>query len=71
MAKGADLAAVCELALAVESNAYDHYLYLQRVVADENSRRVFEVLAGEERRHLQRLGDALDEILRRSGNSVG
>jgi sulfur-carrier protein adenylyltransferase/sulfurtransferase len=71
MANGVDLTAACELAMAVETNAYDHYLYLQRVVIDENSRRVFEVLTGEERRHLQRLSGALDEILRRPGNSVG
>ena len=63
MAKSRNLAAVCELAMAVETNAYDHYLYLQRGVADENSQRVFEVLAGEERRHLQLLGKLMDECL--------
>jgi len=64
LARGQTLAAVCELAMAVEVNAYDHYLYLQRGVTDENSQRVFEVLAGEERRHLQRLGKHFDECLR-------
>jgi len=54
---------VCQLAMAVETNAYDHYLYLQRNAPEENSARVFEVLAGEERRHLARLAQALDELL--------
>lgn len=53
----------CEIAMAVEVNAYDHYLYLQRQVADENCQRVFEVLAEEERRHLLTLSRKLDSLV--------
>lgn len=59
--------AVIELAQAVEANAYDHYLFLERQEADGNSQRVFEVLAGEERRHLQRLTRALDALFMQDG----
>jgi rhodanese-related sulfurtransferase/rubrerythrin len=60
--------AVCELAIAVEVNAYDHYLLLQRQATDENSQRVFEILAGEERRHLMGLTRELDELLSAAGS---
>jgi len=54
---------LCQLAMAVETNAYDHYLYLQRHAPEENAARVFEVIAGEERRHLARLAETLDALL--------
>lgn len=54
---------VCQLAMAVETNAYDHYLFLQRQAAEENVARVFEVIGGEERRHLARLAEQLDRLL--------
>jgi sulfur-carrier protein adenylyltransferase/sulfurtransferase len=66
-ARQLDVGAVCELAIAVEVNAYDHYLILQRQAPDENSQRVYEVLAGEERRHLQWLTKTLDELLANAG----
>jgi len=55
--------AILELAMAVETNALDRYLHLHRNLPDENSRRVFEVLADEERRHLQRLAATLDHFV--------
>jgi rhodanese-related sulfurtransferase/rubrerythrin len=50
-----------ELAMAIEINAYDHYLNLYQDLEDDNARRVFELLAAEERHHLRSLGRALDE----------
>jgi len=55
--------AILELAMAVETSALDRYLYLQRRLPDENSQRVFEVLADEERRHLKQLAASLERIL--------
>lgn len=54
---------ILELAMAVETNALDRYLFLHRRLPDENSRRVFEVLADEERRHLKRLAAVLDHFV--------
>lgn len=54
---------ILELAMAVETSALDRYLFLQRRLPDENSRRIFEVLADEERRHLKRLAAGLERIL--------
>jgi sulfur-carrier protein adenylyltransferase/sulfurtransferase len=54
---------ILELAMAVETNALDRYLFLHRQLPDENSRRVFEVLADEERRHLKRLAAVLEHFV--------
>lgn len=54
---------VCELAMAVETNAWDHYLWLQRNARDEDSARMFEVLASEERMHLKQLTAVLEVLL--------
>ncbi|AMV72802.1 rhodanese-like domain-containing protein [Desulfuromonas carbonis] len=55
--------AILELAMAVETSALDRYLYLQRRLPDENSQRVFELLADEERRHLKQLAAGLERLL--------
>lgn len=54
-----------DLAVAIETNAYDRYLVLKRRLTDEHQQRVVEVLAGEERRHLQKLLAAYDELRER------
>lgn len=54
---------VCELAMAVETNAWDHYLWLQRNASSEDSARMFEVLASEERMHLKQLASAMEVLL--------
>lgn len=61
--------AIVELALSMEVNAYDRYLVLQRELEDENAARAFEILASEERRHLQRFMGIFEGYLR--GNSEG
>lgn len=49
---------ILELAIA-----YDRYLMLRRELGDENSRRVFEVLSDEERRHLRKLTRLFDHLV--------
>lgn len=56
-----------DLAIAVETNAYDRYLLLRRKLTDEHLKRIVEVVAGDERRHLYRLIGVYDDLLR--GNS--
>lgn len=63
LADGAEPWQLCDLAMGVEINAWDHYLWLMRNVKDENAARLFEVLAGEERMHLKRLATVLETLL--------
>lgn len=58
--QGRQVRDILELAVHLETNAYDRYLLLRLELPDENSRRVFEVLSDEEKRHLRKL----DELLR-------
>lgn len=53
---------IVDYALAMELNAYDQYLYLQRNATDPNSQRLFEVMADEERHHLRSLGELLGKL---------
>ncbi len=53
--RGRQIRDILELAISVETNAYDRYLILRRELANEHSRRLFEVLSDEERRHLKKL----------------
>ncbi len=54
---------IIELAIAVETNAFDRYLILHREVQDEHARRAFEVLSDEERRHLKKLTEVFEHFL--------
>lgn len=58
--RGRQVRDILELAVHLETNAYDRYLLLRLELPDENARRVFEVLSDEEKRHLRKL----DELLR-------
>jgi rubrerythrin len=46
----------------MEANALDRYIKMGRAVDDDTSRKVFLVLSGEERSHLERLASVLDGI---------
>ncbi len=61
-AEGRDPLQLIEIAIAIETNAYDRCLALRRILADENMQRVLEILAGDERRHLKRLLEAYREL---------
>jgi sulfur-carrier protein adenylyltransferase/sulfurtransferase len=62
-AAGRQIWDILAYALTLEANALDRYLYLRRELADENARRVFEILSDEEKRHLRKLGELLDHFL--------
>jgi rubrerythrin len=55
---------ILEFTLGLESNAYDRYLGMLDAVEDEPSKQVFRSIAGEEKGHLKRLADLLDEKLK-------
>lgn len=57
--QGRQVRDILELAVSIESNAYDRYLVLRRELPSEDSRRVFEVLSDEEHRHLKKLSQLL------------
>ncbi len=59
-AEGKTLEEILELAVAMEANALDRYIKMGRAVADEPSREVFQSLATEERKHLERMTSLLD-----------
>jgi rhodanese-related sulfurtransferase/rubrerythrin len=61
--RGRQIRDILELAISVETNAYDRYLILRRELESEDSRRVFEVLSDEERRHLTKLTRLLDHFI--------
>lgn len=61
--RGRQIRDILELGIALETNAYDRYLLLRRELTDENSRRVFEVLSDEERRHLKKLTELREHFI--------
>lgn len=62
-AKQSSTAKILDFAMAMELSAYDHYLYLQRSSDNPDSKRLFEVMADEERHHLRELGQSLEKIM--------
>ena len=61
--RGRQVGDLLELAIAVETNAYDRYLILRRDLRDENARRIFEILSDEEHRHLKKLTRLFDHFI--------
>lgn len=61
-ARGKQLRDILEQSISIEANAYDRYLVMRRSAAVESSRRVFEVLSDEEKRHLLKLTDLFDSM---------
>ncbi len=59
-------AQIIDYAMAMELNAYDQYLYLQRNSIDPDSQRLFEVMADEERHHLKTLARSLEKLNRQA-----
>ncbi len=59
-AKGKDVTTILEFAISLEANAYDLYLKMeQRLEGD--AKKVFLLLAAEEKKHLERLADLLEK----------
>jgi len=53
--KGKNSATIFELAMALETNAYDLYIKMSRQLKDPGSREVFDRLSKEEKKHLELL----------------
>lgn len=58
--KGKNPAVIFELAMALETNAYDLYIKMRRQMKDDKSRTVFDQLAGEEKKHLELLAELFE-----------
>jgi rubrerythrin len=61
--KGRNAEAIFELALALETNAYDLYIKMGRQVKDARSRQVFDQLSKEEKKHLELLAELFDSMV--------
>jgi sulfur-carrier protein adenylyltransferase/sulfurtransferase len=62
-AKDQDKKSILELSMALETNSYDLYIKMGRAFSEEKSRKVFDVLVSEEKRHLDKLADLLEKNL--------
>lgn len=60
-----------EYAVGLETNSWDLYLRMRRAVAGAGAQRVFEVLAEEEKRHLEMLASRLEEASGRDSRAAG
>jgi rubrerythrin len=58
---GKDAADILDLSIALESNAYDLYIKMERTVRDNRSKRVFSMLAEEEKHHLNRMASLIEK----------
>ncbi|NTW66110.1 MAG: hypothetical protein HGB21_07365, partial [Nitrospirae bacterium] len=59
--KGKEVNDVLDLSLALESHAFDLYIRMARELAGESAKRVFQVLAAEEKVHLDRMVALLEK----------
>jgi rubrerythrin len=62
-AEGRPIEEVLEIALVLETNAYDRYLKMMDLVEDDQALELFRTLSREEKNHLDRLSSMMDEIL--------
>ncbi len=60
-AKGKGVTDILELSLSLETNSYDLYLKMEHQMKDQRSARVFSLLSGEEKEHLERLSSLLEK----------
>jgi rubrerythrin len=65
--KGRTISDILDLSMALESYAYDLYLKMTRALTDDHARRVFQVLAEEERVHLEGMAALIEK--RRSSDA--
>lgn len=61
-AQGRGPVELVDLAVAIETNAYDRCLAIRRCLEDQNLQRILEIVASDERRHLDRLLEVYAEI---------
>ncbi len=60
-AKGKGVNDILDLAISLESNAYDLYIKMERAMEDERTRSVFRLLAKEEQAHLEGMTALLEK----------
>ncbi len=58
--KGKNISDVLELAISLEANAYDLYLKLKHRMSDERTKKIFDVLSSEEKKHLEQFAKLLE-----------
>ncbi len=58
---GKDIADILDLSIALESNAFDLYIKMERAAGDEHSKQVFHALSEEERQHLNRMTSLIEK----------
>jgi sulfur-carrier protein adenylyltransferase/sulfurtransferase len=58
--KGKSIQDFLELAMSLETASYDLYIKMERRIVGENSKKVFSVLSGEEKKHVESLASLLD-----------
>jgi sulfur-carrier protein adenylyltransferase/sulfurtransferase len=56
-AQGMETAAILEMSITLEANAFDRYLFMKQEITDARVNEVFTVLSNEEKRHLERLSE--------------
>ena len=61
---GREVVDVLELCIALETTAYDRYLLMKDQVRDADSKRVFDLLSSEEKRHLRSITEQFDQMRR-------
>jgi len=59
--KGKEVNDVLDLSIALESHAFDLYIRMEREMGRESAKRIFQVLAAEEKVHLDRMVRLLEK----------
>jgi rubrerythrin len=58
---GKNIADILDLSIALESNAFDLYIKMERATGDDHSKQVFHTLSEEERQHLNRMTSLIEK----------
>jgi rubrerythrin len=69
--RGKAPADLLEFCIALETNSYDLYLRMLAATADPEARSVFDLLAAEEQRHLEKLTARFEQVAEAGGGAVG
>ncbi len=60
-AKGRDMEAILEFTISLEANSLDLYIKMGRKMGDSNSKKIFDLLSKEEKKHLERMAKLLEK----------
>lgn len=64
-ADGKETRDLLDISMSLETDSYDLYIKMGRVVPEENAKKVFARLVAEEKEHLARMAELLDSIINR------